>query len=98
MCNFHIGKPAFNHGPRNLPRNPPDNIIQDIQDFDNLIYVDKLFVKALKSYEIFGKLVSSFALPYIIFDIFDIFHISYLLIILWLHIPVSILVADFNFS
>ena len=44
---FIIGNPAFNNGPRCLPRNLPDCIILGIWVFDNLISVDDLSVKAL---------------------------------------------------
>ena len=45
---FINGKPVFNNGPSNLPRNPPDCVMLDNWVFDNLISTDKWFAKALK--------------------------------------------------
>ena len=39
---------VFSDRPRSLPRNPPDCIILDNWNFDNLISVDKWFEKALQ--------------------------------------------------
>ena len=43
--------PVFSNGPKCLPRNPHDYFILCNWDFDNFILVDKLFAKALRSFE-----------------------------------------------
>ena len=43
--------PVFSNGPKCLPRNPHDYFILYNWDFDNFILVDKLFAKALRSFE-----------------------------------------------
>ena len=51
MVSFFInGSHVFNNGPRSIPRNPPHCIILDNLLFENLISVDKLFVKALRRF------------------------------------------------
>ena len=47
---FNNGNPIFSNGPKSLPRNPSDYIILDNWAFDNLIPIDKLFVKALRRF------------------------------------------------
>ena len=44
---FINGNPVFSHGPKSLPRNPPNCIVLDNCVFDNLISVDVWLAKAL---------------------------------------------------
>ena len=47
LITFSInGSPAFNNGPRSLPRNHPNCTILDHWVFDNLIWVDDLLAKS----------------------------------------------------
>ena len=66
---FINGSPGFNNRPRSLPINPPDYIILDSWVFGNLIPVDELFAKALRTLvKIWGKLFSSSELQFIFDD------------------------------
>ena len=65
------GNPAFNNGPKNLPKNRPVCPVLCNWVFDNFILVDEPFVKALRSFETFvlvnndlcGKLFPSLESP-----------------------------------
>ena len=47
---FINGNPVFGNGPRSIPKNPPDCIIQDVWVFDNLISADDLWAKTLRRF------------------------------------------------
>ena len=72
---FINGEPFFSNDRRSLPRNPPDCTILDSWVFNNFIFADELFGKALQNFEtclsvsknLCGKFVSSLESP-IIFD------------------------------
>ena len=46
------GNPFFSHGPKIIPKNPPDCLILCNSVFDNFILADEPFAKALRSFEI----------------------------------------------
>ena len=48
---FIKGNQAFNNGPDSLPKNPPDCTISYNSVFDNFIFAEELFTKALGSLE-----------------------------------------------
>ena len=45
------GNPAFSNSPKSLPKNLPDYLILYNWVFDNFILAEKLFAKALRSFE-----------------------------------------------
>ena len=69
------GNQVYSNGPKGLPKNPPDYPILCNWVFDNFIFAEELFAKALRSLKIcalvnnnlWGKLFSSLESP-IIFD------------------------------
>ena len=48
---FIKSNPVFSNGPKSLPKNPPDCTILCNWIFDNFIFADEPFTKALHSFE-----------------------------------------------
>ena len=72
LSTFSIkGNPAFNNGPKCLPKNPPDSTILFNWVSESFMLTEKLFAKALESFEtcvlvnnnLCGKLFSSLESP-----------------------------------